>query len=70
MSTGHSRSHRSTGSEGPSRDWRAWITETAEAELLEAAEKAQPRETGGVLVGVLAERLDGFAIRRLKASRP
>lgn len=34
---------------------RAWITEAAQAELLEAAERADPRETGGVLVGVLAD---------------
>jgi integrative and conjugative element protein (TIGR02256 family) len=37
-----------------SRLWRAWITEAAQAELLEAAQRAHPRETGGVLIGVLA----------------
>jgi proteasome lid subunit RPN8/RPN11 len=40
---------------GGARVWRAWITEAAAAEPLEAAEKAHPRETGGVLVGVLAD---------------
>jgi len=40
---------------GGSRRWRAWITETAQAELHDAATKAHPSETGGVLIGVLAD---------------
>jgi proteasome lid subunit RPN8/RPN11 len=32
--------------------WRMWLTEEAVVTLLGAAERAHPRETGGVLVGV------------------
>jgi Prokaryotic homologs of the JAB domain len=33
--------------------WRAWIAEDAAAAIARAARSAHPRETGGVLVGVL-----------------
>lgn len=36
------------------RLWRVWISEQAEATIVEAAEAAHPNETGGILVGVLA----------------
>ncbi len=34
--------------------WRAWLSESAHLTLAKAAERAHPRETGGVLVGVTA----------------
>ena len=34
--------------------WRVWLTETARDALIAASRRAHPRETGGVLVGVLA----------------
>jgi proteasome lid subunit RPN8/RPN11 len=33
--------------------WRAWLTETARDLIVDAATAAQPKETGGVLLGVL-----------------
>jgi hypothetical protein len=36
--------------------WRAWLSEEPRAAIMKAAEEAHPRETGGVLVGVVAER--------------
>lgn len=33
--------------------WRAWLCETAMETIIEAASRMHPRETGGVLVGVL-----------------
>lgn len=38
----------------PRRRWRAWLTEEAKAELERAAAAAHPKESGGILVGVLA----------------
>lgn len=40
----------------PDRRWRAWLAEEAKAEIERAAAAAHPRETGGVLVGVIAGR--------------
>lgn len=34
--------------------WRVWLSEGAEAVIQEAASTAHPKETGGVLIGVLA----------------
>jgi len=34
--------------------WRAWLTETARDVIVDAAGGAHPKETGGVLLGVLA----------------
>lgn len=33
--------------------WRVWLSETAESTIKDAAQSAHPRETGGVLIGVL-----------------
>jgi proteasome lid subunit RPN8/RPN11 len=35
--------------------WRVWISEQARTAMVTAATRAHPRETGGVLVGVLAD---------------
>jgi proteasome lid subunit RPN8/RPN11 len=37
----------------PVRPWRMWLSEKAEWQMVEAASAIHPRETGGVLVGVL-----------------
>src|SRR3954447_3532001 len=34
--------------------WRAWLTESARSAIADAAAAAHPKETGGVLLGVLA----------------
>ena len=34
--------------------WRVWLTETVRDALIAAAHRGHPRETGGVLIGVLA----------------
>lgn len=34
--------------------WRVWLTETVRDTLIAAAHRGHPRETGGVLIGVLA----------------
>jgi proteasome lid subunit RPN8/RPN11 len=34
--------------------WRAWLTESARDVIIDAATAAHPKETGGVLLGVLA----------------
>ena len=35
--------------------WRAWLSEAAATAIIDAAARAYPVETGGVLVGVLAK---------------
>lgn len=39
----------------PTRAWRVWISEEARSTMITAAVNAHPHETGGVLVGVLAQ---------------
>lgn len=37
------------------RHWRSWLSEQAAATIRDAATRAHPNETGGVLVGVLSD---------------
>jgi len=41
----------------PNRAWRVWISEEARSAMAAASARAHPHETGGVLVGVLANGL-------------
>lgn len=41
---------------GPTRAWRVWVSDAARDAMVKAAASAHPRETGGVLAGVMLAR--------------